>query len=296
MVGLIAIIAILVIGSGMYAYQNRSITTEIIDIEVQQTDAEQNATRDKFQRSTDGVITLYAKKIKKEVDVQIKKNGNLLKSFTYEEVFSVDNSGNTWTGLPPSIDLSPDGMKVAYSDSEGLKILDLATGIIRTIRVNTISNSIEGDNVEKFVNPTWFPNGIYILYYQTAYDGSKLGIVDSMTGEYNDSALSLSPSIIEVIQAKGKNYIVYYTSQSNDIYGGTPGLFVAEISSVKNIEFIKLIDAIKNNVEIIKISYDSIPDVIVFEFYRDYFEETKTKYKGTISIDGSNFSETVIID
>ncbi len=203
------------------------------------TNTQQIVTKDKFQTSKDGAVALSAKKVQTTVEVQVKKIGNLIESFTYQEPYSADNSGNTWTGLPPSIALSPDGMKVAYSDTTGLRVLDLATRVNRVVRTHLDSNPNDTykDTSTKFLNPIWFPDSKYLLYYQTAYEGSRIGIVDVLTGAYNDSALTISPSSIEIFEVKGKTYIIYYTSQNNDIYGGVPGLFVAEFSSIQNIKF-----------------------------------------------------------
>lgn len=291
---LLIIVVVVFVGITLYFIAEKK-SASIPEEQFQPTNTQQIVTKDRSQISKDGAVTLSAKKIQTTVEVQVNKEGKLLESFTYEEPFSADDSGNTWTGLPPSITLSPDGMKIAYSDIEGLKILDLSKKITRTIKVHFYSNNPDKGN-KLFLDPSWFPDSKHLLYYQTAYEGASLGIADSTTEEYNDSAISLAPSTIELIQVKGKIYIIYSTSQSNDIYGGTPGLFVAEVSSIQNIKFINLIEVIKINhdVDITSVSYDDVQNLIIFEFYRDYYKETKTKYRGTISLDGSNFSETKI--
>ncbi|MEI6296417.1 MAG: hypothetical protein WCO84_02090 [bacterium] len=251
-------------------------------------------TRDKFQKSTDGTVTLSARKTQSTVEVQIKKNGTLIKGFTFDEIYPADNSGNSWTARPPSIDLSPDGIKIAYSDTEGLKIFNLLTEITQKIRIHPSFNNPQDEGIG-FVDPFWFPDSKYIGYSQTSYEGSRFGVADSTTGEYNDFVLRLSPSTIEAAQVKGKSYLIYSTSQDNE-YGGSWGLFVAEVVSVQDIKFVNLIDSIKTEVDVTKVSFDNAQNLIVFEFYRDLYKPTKAKYRGTISIDGSNFSETKIAD
>src|SRR3989338_371526 len=66
---------------------------------------------------------IYATKDKQHLIVYKKnlKNGEESKIFEYDEGREADFSGNTWSGLPPSIDFNERIQKFAFSDKEGLK-------------------------------------------------------------------------------------------------------------------------------------------------------------------------------
>ncbi len=286
---------IVVIGVVVYTYKNQKSSHPIVAVPEQLNEipretnsgkiAEQ-VIRERSLKSTDRTVALYARKIQKTVDVQIEKNGKVVKSFTYQELLQSDDSGNIWRGLPPSIDLSPDGLRIAYSDIEGLKVLELSKGVIKVVRKHFISTDTDGGKSQYFLDPIWFPDSKYFRYSKPLYEGSYVGIADSATGEYNDEALVASPDSLEVIRVGAKTYIIYSTSRENP-YGGIPGLFVAEFSSLQKVTFTNLLGSSKKDIDIKSASYDDIENSIIFTFLRG----TKI-YRGTISLDGNNFSET----
>jgi hypothetical protein len=191
--------------------------------------------------------------------------------------------------------VSPDGKWIAFSDSEGLKIKNMASGTIETIRNNVLPRDPDGVGVQLFAPMKWSLNSKYLLYTISLYEGRHYGFFEANTGVYNDSALTVSPDSIDLIESDGKDYLVYSTSNSNDIYGGIPGLYVAEILSAKNINSVNIVK--DKGFDIVGSEYNKDRGYIEFDFYK-YISNGKKEgaYRGTISLTGENFSEMYIAD
>ncbi len=190
--------------------------------------------------------------------------------------------------------LSPDGMKAVFADSEGLKIKDIKTGTIQTIRKNVAPQNSYGTGIKNFYPRFWSPDSKYLLYSVSLYEGGIQGVLDIETGNYNETIFQFSPDSIFFIKLNGKDYLIYHTSNSNDIYGGEPGLYIAEVSSGPTIKILNLIQ--NKEIDIISSEYNESNGLIDFQFYRyDYKNETKTLYKGSVSMNGGTPTEEKIV-
>ena len=169
--------------------------------------------------------------------------------FSYEESVKAEKTGNLWTGLLPSIELSPDKEKLAFIDSEGLKIYSLKDKKQITI-FSKINDDAEKSDLEKpsewsikdisdvyfMARPKWSYDGSFISFSQALYEGASYGAINLPTNEYfvlqgasNERigyvSLVWAPSAISALEPSASGY-------------KDPGLYVSlpnDISKVKNI-------------------------------------------------------------
>ncbi|MEK7650495.1 MAG: hypothetical protein AAB364_01330 [Patescibacteria group bacterium] len=106
----------------------------------------------------------------------------------FEEAIAADDSGNYWASLPANVASTPDSSKLAYIDTQGLKIrsLDDAQDVILVEKLGESRDTIKGyhnwnpsmGNASSIHKPRWSSNGKYISFLIAQYEGSRLGVID----------------------------------------------------------------------------------------------------------------------
>lgn len=165
------------------------------------------------------------------------QNGTQIKLLEFDESSKADKSGNLWSGLPPSIALSPNKQKLAFIDKEGLKVYDFQTKNTKTFIRKTEESSSETEAPPKWsvsslggtyslARPLWSSDGKYISFLQSHYEGASFGVIDVESGTYlalkdvagGYSNLSWSPVSHSYVKASSGGYEgigLYVSSQSN---------------------------------------------------------------------------------
>lgn len=115
-------------------------------------------------------------------------SGQVEKVLEFEEAIAADDSGNYWASLPVSVSLSPDSTKLAYIDTQGLKIRNLNDGqeIILIERTGQVRDSVKEsydwnppiENAGSIHKPSWSSDGKYVSFLIAQYEGSRLGVVN----------------------------------------------------------------------------------------------------------------------
>jgi len=118
------------------------------------------------------------------------QNGTQIKLFEFDESNKADKSGNHWSGLPPSIALSPNKREIVFIDQEGLKLYDIQSGntkifIRQTVKSKNPQWSIGSLNgTYNLAEPLFSLNGRYISFLKAYFEGSSPGLIDSQTEQY----------------------------------------------------------------------------------------------------------------
>lgn len=150
-----------------------------------------NTTTDSTVRAVKPSL-IYATKDGTHVTVQQQntQTGTEQTIFEYDERRSADTSGNYWSGLPPSIALSPDGDDLLYVAADGVKVYHRDTAT--TEDLITVVQEGGGELEDRpptwsvdaitgtygFANPAWSSDGSHISLSQSLYEGSLAAIVD----------------------------------------------------------------------------------------------------------------------
>src|SRR3989344_2997526 len=165
------------------------------------------------------------------------QSGAQTKILEFDENRKADKSGNLWSGLPPSIALSPDRKSLAFADKEGLKVYDLQTKNTKTY-IRKVSEGECEDCAPKWsidsmsgtyslARPLWSSDGKYVSFLQSHYEGSSFGAIDTMPGAYialknvygGYSNLNWSPTGHSYVKASPGGYYegvgLYISNQSN---------------------------------------------------------------------------------
>jgi len=96
----------------------------------------------------------------------------------------------------PAADISSDGSKVAYVDSEGLKVYDLGQKISKSLITITQPENQEDHSPPTWsepemtgtyilLSPRWSVDGRYISFIQQNFEGVTNGVIDVVMGKYS---------------------------------------------------------------------------------------------------------------
>lgn len=252
--------------------------------------AVQEVRGNKTEHSDDGSVALFAEKVNENTTVHIIRPEKEAINIKFVEGATRDYSDSSWDVLLPNISLSPDGTKAIYVDVTGVKLVDIDTGEIKSIRYEGYVNGKIGIK-ELPHGVTWFPDSMHVYFYVPKYEGWSIGIMNVVTGEYNRKVLDEAISNLMVVALDEMQYLVYSVAKENN-YGADAGLFVARFSSIDRVRFSNIVEGVAKYISVRDgISFDEKRNMLFFVFTFDPHKVYNNDYDyyGYIRLDGSDF-------
>ena len=199
--------------------------------------------------------------------------------FKYDEQLSADDSGNFWTGSPPSVDLSPDRKSLAFADADGLHIRNLETDETETIytrdRVVADCNPMDSTAVS---SPRWSADGKYIGAYLIPSEGIFTMVIDAQSGSRTNIKRLTGP----VWSPIGNAFAVRGAGDYS--YGG---LFVSDSATKESQDITPNISGLTDQTLFTHANFSPDGSRIVFTYYNDFLGGYEIALSDT---DGKNFS------